>query len=77
MNESDFEKSKQTIYERAEIGEKAVFELRSILKGKKLDVLGHIDSTAYCCRNGTVAIVKVDLDSLPSVKMKSPVRKKT
>jgi len=56
------EKSKQTLYERAEIGEKAVFELRKALKGKPVDVLGHIDSTALCCGGGTVAIVKVDLD---------------
>ena len=56
------EKSKQTLYERAEIGEKAVFELRKALKGKPVDVFGHIDTTALCCVGGTVSIVKVDLD---------------
>lgn len=64
------DKSKQTIYERAEIGEKAIYELRRALKNKPLDVLGHIDSTAYCCGNGTVAIVKVDLDQVVKPKTK-------
>jgi hypothetical protein len=58
------EKMKQTIYERAEIGEKAIYELRRVMKDKPVDVIGHIDSTAYCCGNGTVAIVKVDLDQV-------------
>jgi len=57
-------KSDQTIYERAEISEKAVFRLREALKGKPLDVIGHLESAAYCCRNGTVALVKVDLDEV-------------
>ncbi len=58
------DKKDQTILERAKIGEEAVSKLRSILKDKPLDVLGHIESVAYCCRNGTVAIVKVDLDNI-------------
>lgn len=62
------DKSKQTIYERAEIGEKAVHELRKILKGKSVDVLGHIDSAAVCCGGGTVAIVLVDLDQMAKPK---------
>ena len=64
------DKTKQTIYERAEIGEKAIYELRRVLKTKPLDVIGHIDSTAYCCRNGTVAIVKVDLDQVVKPRKK-------
>ncbi len=58
------DKAKQTIYERAEVGERAIFRLREKLKDQKLEVMGHIDSLALCCRNGTVAIVKVDLDEL-------------
>ncbi len=61
-------KSGQTIYERAEINEKAVYNLRQVLKNKPLEVIGHIDSLAYCCRNGTVAIVKVDLDEVVKPK---------
>ena len=57
-------KSDQTIYERAEISEKAIYRLREVLKDKPLDVIGHLDSAAYCCRNGTVALVKVDLDQV-------------
>jgi len=58
------DKPKQTIFERAEIGEKAVYELRKVLENKPLEVLGHIDSVGLCCGNGTVAIVKVDLDEI-------------
>ena len=57
-------KSDQTIYERAEISEKAIYKLRAVLKDKPLEVIGHLDSAAYCCRNGTVALVKVDLDQV-------------
>ncbi|MFO1153066.1 MAG: hypothetical protein U1E42_05300 [Rhodospirillales bacterium] len=56
------EKSKQTIYERAEIGEKVIFQLREMLKDAPVEVIGHLDSVAVCCSGGTVAIVKVDLD---------------
>ena len=57
-------KTKQTIYERAEIGEKAIHHLSKKLAGQNLEVLGHLESTATCCGNGTVALVKVDLDQL-------------
>lgn len=62
------DKSEQTIYERAEINEKAVNNLRQALRDKPLEVIGHIDSLALCCRNGTVAIVKVDLDEVVNPK---------
>jgi hypothetical protein len=55
-------KSDQTIYERAEVCEKVVLKARDLLKKVPLDVIGHQDSLAYCCRNGTVALVKLDLD---------------
>ena len=58
------DKADQTIYERAEMGEKAVHKLREILGNEKLEVLGHLETAATCCRNGTVAIVRVDLDEL-------------
>ena len=57
-------KCDQTIYERAEIGEKVVFRVRELLKDVPIDVIGHMDSTALCCGAGTVAIVHVDLDKV-------------
>lgn len=57
-------KHNQTIYERAEVGEKVVFRLREILKDQPLEVLGHMDTAALCCSGGTVAIVKVNLDEV-------------
>ena len=58
------DKNEQTIYERAEIGEKAIFRLREKLGGEGLEVLGHLESLATCCRNGTVALVKINLDEV-------------
>ena len=57
-------KEDQTIYERADIAEKAVRRLQELLKDQPVEVDGHIKSLATCCRNGTVAVVKVDLDKL-------------
>jgi hypothetical protein len=54
----------QTIYERAEIGEKAILKLREILKDRPVEVVGHLDLAGYCCGGGTVAIVKVDLEKV-------------
>lgn len=58
------EKLKQTIYERAEIGERVIFKVRELLKGVPLEVIGHLEGAAVCCGNGTVAVVKVDLDEI-------------
>lgn len=56
----------------AKIGKRAVSELRKLLQNTPHEVLGHIESSAVCCRVGTVAIVKVDLVSYPAPKTKSP-----
>lgn len=61
-------KKDMTIYERAEVGEKVVHKLRQSLKDKPIEVIGHLESTAYCCRNGTVALVKIDLDAQSSTR---------
>lgn len=58
------EKADQTIYERAEVSERAIWKLREFIRDHPLEVIGHIDSTAACCGNGTVALVKVDLDAI-------------
>ncbi len=54
----------QTIYQRAEIGEKVILKLREIIKEQPLEVLGHMDVAGLCCGNGTVAIVRVDLEKV-------------
>jgi len=57
-------KSDQTIYERAEVCERVVFKTRNLLNKIPIDVIGHLDAQALCCRNGTVALVKLDLDNV-------------
>jgi hypothetical protein len=47
-------------------------EMQKLLKPLPIEVIGHINSDAYCCRNGTVALVKIDQASLPA-----PLKKKT
>lgn len=37
-----------------------VKEVRKLLKPLPVDVIGHIEGEALCCRNGTVAMVKID-----------------
>lgn len=54
----------------AKISKRAVEQLRKLLKDTPHEVLGHIESSAICCRVGTVAIVKVDLASNPAPKTK-------
>jgi hypothetical protein len=55
------EKTDQSPEERFAIDRKLVAEVRQLLQNQKeLEVIGHIDSAAVCCRNGTVAIVKID-----------------
>lgn len=43
-----------------EVDQRLVAELKDLLTPLKIDVLGHVQSEALCCRNGTVAIVKID-----------------
>jgi hypothetical protein len=58
------EKRDQTIYERAEIGERVIFRVRELLRNLPIEVIGHQDVQAVCCGNGTVALVKLDLDQI-------------
>ena len=39
---------------------KIVADLRKMVKDLPIEVLGHVDAAALCCRSGTVALVKVD-----------------
>ena len=54
------DKYDQTAAERGEINQRLVAEVRRLLKPLPLEVIGHIDSQAMCCRNGTVAVVKIE-----------------
>jgi hypothetical protein len=57
--------------EKAAISQELVAEVRKLLEPMQLEVIGHIEGSAMCCRNGTVALVKVDRASLPA-KAKPP-----
>ncbi len=70
------EGSKQTIYERAEIGERVIHRVRQILKDVPLEVIGHMESQAICCRNGTVALVRIDLDEVMAPAKRTRTTKK-
>jgi siroheme synthase (precorrin-2 oxidase/ferrochelatase) len=48
-------------------------EMKKLLKPLPIEVIGHIESEAYCCRNGTVALVKIDQSRV----MPAPLKKKT
>ena len=58
------DKSKQAIYKRAEVSERVILRVRELLKNVPIEVIGHMDSQALCCSDGTVALVKVDLDKV-------------
>jgi len=57
-------KAGMTPSERAGVHTGAVEKLKELLKDIPVEVIGHIDSTASCCRNGTVALVEIDVDKL-------------
>ena len=49
-----------------------VKELKSLVRGLPINVLGHLEAPALCCRAGTVAIVKIDKgDPAPKPAAKS------
>lgn len=48
-----------------------VKELERLVRPLNLDVLGHVRGSALCCRNGTVALVKIDTVSNPPPKVKT------
>lgn len=54
------EPKKGSAIERARVNDRLVKKLQGLLKDIPVDVIGHIDSTATCCRNGTVALVEID-----------------
>lgn len=55
------------------VNRKLVTEMKKLLKPLPIEVIGHIESEAYCCRNGTVALVKIDQSKV----LPAPLRKKT
>ena len=43
------------------VDRRLVKQLQQLLKGQKgVEVVGHLAVPAYCCGNGTVALVKID-----------------
>jgi hypothetical protein len=51
----------KTVKKPATVDRKLVKELQTLLKDKKgIEVLGHLAVPAFCCGNGTVAVVKID-----------------
>lgn len=57
-------KADMTPGERADVNNAVLDKLKKLLKDIPVEVIGHIDSTASCCRNGTVALVEIDADKL-------------
>jgi len=60
------DKSSQTPQERAVVSTEVVSKLKDLLKDLPVEVIGHLESHMLCCSNGTVAIVKMDLDGDPA-----------
>ena len=52
-----------------------VKELKTLVKGLPINVLGHLEAPALCCRAGTVAIVKIDKGD-PALKTAAKARRK-
>jgi hypothetical protein len=42
------------------VNRRLVKELEKYLANTPAEVVGHIEAPAYCCGNGTVALVKID-----------------
>ena len=57
-------KADMTPGERARVSNAALEKLKELLKDIPVEVIGHIESQATCCRNGTVALVEIDVDKL-------------
>lgn len=46
--------------DRPQVNRKLVANLRKLAKDLPIEVLGHVEAAALCCRSGTVALVKVE-----------------
>lgn len=45
---------------KAADNKRVVTQLKKLVKNLPIEVLGHVDAPALCCRSGTVALVKID-----------------
>jgi len=62
-------KKKVTTKKSPAVDRRLVKELQSMLAEQKgVEVLGHIAVPAYCCGNGTVAVVKIQQRARPAAK---------
>jgi hypothetical protein len=52
--------AKKTAKKSPAVDRRLVKELASYLADTPTEVLGHLAVPAYCCGNGTVALVKID-----------------
>jgi hypothetical protein len=56
---------------KAADNKRIVTQLKKLVKNLPIEVLGHVDAPALCCRSGTVALVKIDTVSNPDPTAKS------
>ncbi|HEX2061981.1 MAG TPA: hypothetical protein VHK90_14665 [Thermoanaerobaculia bacterium] len=55
---------------KAADNKRVVTQLKKLVKTLPIEVLGHVDAPALCCRSGTVALVKIDMASNPAPDVK-------
>lgn len=60
--------------DKTAVNKKLVANLKKLAKDLPVEVLGHVEAPALCCRSGTVALVKVEDRSNPAPVVK-PTRK--
>ncbi len=57
--------------DKAQENRKIVTHLKKLVRDLPIEVLGHVEAPALCCRSGTVALVKVDKATLPAAQKKA------
>lgn len=58
----------------AAANKKLVANLKKLVKNLPVEVLGHVEARALCCRSGTVALVKVEDRGDPAPVVKSSAK---
>jgi len=56
--------------DNAAVNRKLVANLKKLAKDLPVEVLGHVEARALCCRSGTVALVKIEDRSNPAPVVK-------
>jgi hypothetical protein len=60
--------AKRVVKKSPAVDKKLVKELQTYLANTPTEVLGHLAVPAFCCGNGTVALVKIDKGMRPRKK---------